>query len=202
MAYNKDIPQPTDRIKASQNDILQNFQSINTVVSVDHVTFDAASGNQGKHNTVSMPNYVGGAASPVAVADEIKLFTKAVAGVTQLFVLPEAGDTLLPERNITGATRGFIGETTLPSGIKLKWGNDSTVAGLLTVTFASTFTELYNLQLSISTVGGTNATGIEDVAIRSYQIGNADFKVVTYRVSLFASGTRQASPFQWFAIGR
>ncbi len=203
MAYSNNIPQPTDRIKASQNDILQNFISISTLIGIDHVNFDAASGNQGKHNVVSMPNFVGGAASPVAVANEIKLFAKADGGgITQLFVLPESGDTLLPERNITGATRGFTGETTLPSGIKLKWGNNSTVAGLLTVTFASPFTELYNLQLSISTVGGTNATGTQDVAIRSYEIGNVDFKVVTYRVSLFASGTRQASPFQWYAIGR
>ena len=99
MAYSNNIPQPTDRIKASQNDILQNFISISTLIGIDHVNFDAASGNQGKHNVVSMPNFVGGAASPVAVADEIKLFAKYLKISKNYFEFGSGGSTLYAIQN-------------------------------------------------------------------------------------------------------
>ena len=205
MAYNKDIPTPTDRISASQNDLLQNFLSVSTLIGIDHVNFDDPSGNEGKHNTVSMPNYVGGAASPVAVVDEIKLFTKDVAGVTQLFVLPEtnAPAAFQAERNITGGTKATNGNTTLPSGIKLAWGQNSTAgASTQVIAFGGFFNAIYSVQVSISDIVGTNAQGVQDAVIRAYVVLPTGFSVVTYIVNGFSSGNRAPNrPFQWFAIG-
>jgi len=203
MAYNNSIPQPTDRIKASQNDILNNFAAIDTVVSVDHVTFDDPSGNQGKHNTVSLPNYDGAAASPTAAADEIKLFTKAVSGITQLFVLPETGDTSTAERNITYANRTAKGETMLPSGIRLQWGNDQTPAGgTVNVTYPSAFTSVFGIYLTVEVSAGGDPLAPDDAFVRVYQFGVADFDVTAWDYS-GALGARQpaATFFRWFAVG-
>lgn len=203
MAYNNNIPQPTDIPSASQNDLLQNFISIDTLITVDHVTFDDASGNQGKHNVVSMPNYVGGAASPVAAADEIKLFTKAdSSGITQLFLLPESGDALTAERNISGATRANTGECTLPSGIKIKWGRESTAAnGLLTKVFATAFTSIFTIQVSVASQSISNARAA-DSAIRVYEFDTASFKAVGFALDgLTNPGTRRVVGFHWMAIG-
>ncbi len=200
MAYSKDIPQPTDEIDASQNDLLENFRSISTLIGIDHVNFDAPSGNQGKHNTVSMPNFVGVAASPVAVADEIKLFAKADGGgITQLFVLPEAGDTLLPERNITGATRTNTGETILPSGIEIKWGRASTNGiGESTVVFATAFpTSIFTVYAVNSQPAGTVADG-EDGFLRVYTFITTQFQVRSYSSP---SAAKANFPYTWFAIG-
>jgi hypothetical protein len=64
MPYNANIPQATDQISDSQNDILQNFESILTLVDVNHVTFDDP--NQGKHFLVEMPQQAGPAFAPPA----------------------------------------------------------------------------------------------------------------------------------------
>ncbi len=206
MAYNKDIPRATDRIKSSQNDLLQNSGSISTLIKTDHINFDAASGNQGKHNVVSMPNFVDdpvGPTEPTAAADEIKLFTKAVAGITQLFVLPEIGDVgFTAERNITGATRNDNGETTLPSGIKIKWGRNSTPAGgTLQVVFANAFASIYTVSVTIARIGGLT-TAATDQFIRVYNFTTANFDVVGWRYTTIV-GTRQptAAFFHWYAIG-
>ena len=208
MAYSNNIPQPTDRIKSSQNDILQNFISISTLIGIDHVNFDAASGNQGKHNVVSMPNFVGGAASPVAGANEIKLFTKVVGApaVTQIFVLPSTGEANAldrSERNITFANRTAKGETKLPSGIRLQWGNDQTPAGgLINVAFPSAFATVFGIYLTVEvSVGGTPADA-GDGFVRVYQFGVADFDVSGWNYG-GALGARQTAAlfFRWFAVG-
>ena len=53
MAYQNNIPQPTQRLKDSQGDLLANFQALQTFLEVNHVTF--GSGDEGKHKWVSFP---------------------------------------------------------------------------------------------------------------------------------------------------
>ena len=202
MAYNNAIPQPTDRIKSSQNDILQNFSSIYTLIGVDHVNFDDVSGNQGEHNKVTFPNYTP-AGSPTAVVDAPILFSKDVGGTSQLFLLLEAADALPAERNISGAIRLPNGECTLPSGIKLKWGLAATTgSGDGTLTFAAAglnnFSTLYTVYATIFNAAGNPFATNEDYVIRVYQYSASQFSVVTY---LSASGTRGTAEFSWFAIG-
>lgn len=202
MPYNNNIPQPTDRIKSSQNDLLQNFSSIYTVIGIDHVNFDDVSGNQGKHNKVTFPNYSTGG-SPAASADEVKLFAKAVAGVTQLFILPETASSLTAERNITGnTTTASSGEFQLPCGVKVKWGRATTGAnGLGSLTYAglglTDFVTPYAVYTAISLFGGSSATSA-DYSCRSYNVQFSGFDIATYQTS---GGTRGIASFMWLAIG-
>lgn len=202
MPYNNAIPQPTDRIKSSQNDLLQNFQSIYTLVGIDHVNFDDVSGNQGKHNTVSMPNYAP-SGSPAASADIIKLFAKAVSGVTQMFILPETADTLPAERNITGRTTvGSRGEFILPCGVKVKWGQSTSAGtGLANINYTglglTDFTSTFAIYTTIYTNAGTTSSA-ENYSVRVYSSQLTNFDAITY---LSSSNTVGASPFAWLALG-
>ena len=137
MAYNKDIPQASDAPSTSQAQLLDNFQSIHALLSVDHVTTpfaSPASGNQGKHNQVTLPEQ---SAAPTTAANEMALYTKEVSGASSLFLRNENNGN---EVDITFATKATTGEANLPSGINIKWGTATTNAsGLATVTFANAY---------------------------------------------------------------
>lgn len=55
MAYNPNIPNTSDFLSVSQAQIKNNFNDANTIFGFDHITFDAST-NQGKHNSVTMPD--------------------------------------------------------------------------------------------------------------------------------------------------
>lgn len=118
MPYNPNIPQPTDAISDSQNDILVNFQAIDAWVQVNHTGFDSPP-NTGKHTVIDMPQQV--ALPPTAL------------GETALVTLASAYNALAPtlvyrqENNGTAieiASASLIaqGWTFLPSGLLMKWG--------------------------------------------------------------------------------
>jgi hypothetical protein len=119
MPYNANIPQATDAISDSQNDILDNFQSINTWAQVNHVGFDSPP-NTGKHFFVEMPQQ--GAASVTAIGEVgLQCLASAFgAGSPTLVFLPENAGTPV---EMTSAQKAASGWTILPSGILLKWGS-------------------------------------------------------------------------------
>lgn len=192
MAYISTIPQPTDRLKDSQNDILNNFIAIKAAFDINHVTFDAAT--QGKHNFVSFPVQ---AANPAAVVTEMQLYTKtsALTTVPELFL--ERGDGTVYE--FSSATRAVTGWTRLPSGILLKWGSD-TKTGSQTVTLpvAGTipvFTTIFSVQLTVKNAAVTDT----DEAVRVISFAAATgFNV--YASSRSTTGAK-AVTFEYLVIG-
>lgn len=116
MAYSNAIPQPTDKISVSQPALLANFQEIQTLVGVDHATFNTA--NAGKHNKLTMP--VQGAA-PVIPLGTIGMFNlaSALTGLNELTVTDSAGFTFPITANSVDPLTGW---TYLASGLILKWG--------------------------------------------------------------------------------
>ena len=150
MAYNAGIPNATDRISDSQAPIKANFTAIDTMLKVNHVEFDAASGKQGKHNFVSLPEQV---ANPATVADEVSLFSKDSAynvGTTVLSYKNEAGSVY--EVGAPGTSWAV-----LPSGLIMKWGTNTFVLVTRdqsfvipsTGTAGPAFTTLYNINFTI-----------------------------------------------------
>lgn len=121
MPYNANIPQATDAISDSQTDLLNNFQSINTFVNVNHVAFDDP--NQGKHKFLQMPQQ---GAAPATAIGETALVTLASAFTTT----QGAGAPTLVYRNenngvATEMTSGLLaspGWAFLPCGLLIKWG--------------------------------------------------------------------------------
>lgn len=132
MPYQQNIPQPTDLLSKSQGDLLNNFQSINTLVNVNHVTFDTA--DQGKHKWVTFP--VQGAIPPAGagfLAGEIGLYnaTNATTTVNELYInktntvptviqVPMTASILSTNAAPGNQTDGW---SYLPSGLIIKWGS-------------------------------------------------------------------------------
>jgi len=160
MAYQQNIPLPTDEPKTSQNGLLNNFQAIKTAWDINHVTFDLP--NQGKHNYVTLPEQ---GAGPATAADEIALYSKesTLTSVAELFVRKESsGD----EIEFTSAIAATPGWTRLPSGILLKWGS-ATATGAGTIVFPvgatiPAFTTVFSAQLTVLDAAAADA----DEAIR------------------------------------
>jgi len=127
MPYNQNIPQPTDFISNSQNDILNNFQAIYTLVNVNIVPFDDPSGAQGTFKWALFTTGFG--AGPVPTAAQIGIYPI-------ISTLGEGGPALTLVRNgiasydFTSATVDLPGWVRLPSGLLLKWGQVD-VDGLL-----------------------------------------------------------------------
>lgn len=157
MAYNNAIPQAADLLSQSQDDILNNFVSIKTLVDVNHVTFDAI--NQGKHNFVEFPEQV---VVPVTIANEVGLYGRAsaITGTTELVYVSEASATRV---EFTSSVKNVVGYAVLPSGIIYKWGtgliapNAALVVNFCNDPGVPAFTNVYNIQTSM--VGNVGETG-------------------------------------------
>lgn len=76
--YTPNIPQPGDIPAQSQDQMLQNFQEIETVVSTDHVNFNLL--DKGKHKHV---RFVQQTVAPTTTGTELSLYTKNVASTSQ-----------------------------------------------------------------------------------------------------------------------
>lgn len=123
MAYQPNIPQPTDQISQSQQDLLDNFTAISTLINVNHVDFNGP--DQGKHKFLTFPVQ---AMAPVFAAGEIGMynFLYTVTGVDELFITNQAGVT----SPITAKEGNQTGWTFLPSGLLIKWGVVNAAAGV------------------------------------------------------------------------
>ena len=146
MAYNPNIPQPTDLLSQSQTDILANFQAIQTLIDVNHVDF--ASGNQGKHFFIQFP-----VQSPVPTTGggEVGLYCQTSTYTTnpELVFSHQNGAGIV---EFTSSLQASAGWTYLPSGILLKWGQ-GTANGSATINFpvAATipvFNNVFSVQLT------------------------------------------------------
>lgn len=130
MAYQNNIPQPTDLLSQSQADLLNNFAAIQTLIDINHVDF--ASGDQGKHKWITFPSQVATPPSGSGFASTELGQYNAVYSVStkqELFInktnqatvvqVPATASTL----SVNSAPATYSGGyTILPSGIVLKFG--------------------------------------------------------------------------------
>jgi len=131
------IPQPTDTLSQSQEDIFNNFTAINGLIDVNHVDFSDGV-NYGKHNVAEFPVQ---SVAPTFAAGEVGLYNLLpvspypLTGVDEMFInkqnsaaavqIPMTASILSTN---SGPLAGSSGWTYLPSGILLKWG---TVSGVV-----------------------------------------------------------------------
>ncbi len=203
MSYNANIPQPGDFISNSQGQIQTNFAKIDSSTQgfgVDHVQFSASS-NQGKHNKST---YRKQTVDPVTIANEIALYSKTASGALQLFLARASGGTVIqmtPNSGGDPAVFGFAGQSFLPGGIIIKWGNRNAVADGTTITFSadtSAFpTTCY--QVFVSVYNANNASTANDfVSVRPGSVVSTGFVVTcSQRTALVANNVS----FAYLAIG-
>lgn len=147
MAYNPNIPQPTDIIANSQADLLNNFMEINTLVDVNHQTFGAA--DAGKHKFLQMPEQ---SVAPDTAVNEAGLYAAvgATSDTTELvFRRENNGAAIAFTECVAPAANNATGWTRLPSGIIMQWGTIAVVNGNATIVFPIAFPSYcYNIQVT------------------------------------------------------
>ena len=118
MPYNANIPQPNDRISASQAQILGNFTQLQVDFGIDHITYNAAA-NVGKHAKITFPVLGGPPAFP---GNEFGLYSvaNAATGRAELDIIDPAGQRVSMTASHVGG--GVNGYTIFPSGLIIKFG--------------------------------------------------------------------------------
>lgn len=189
--YNANIPQSTDLISASQNDIQTNFSEINTFVNVNHEAFNSA--NAGKHKFITFPVQSG---APAFLAGEIGLVNRAstFTGVNELFLTNSAGTTYQLTASLPAAT----GWAYLPSGLLVKWGtlsvNGYDVFNFPTGATIPVFTAVYTAQVTAALVSTSDA----DVYVRLSEVTTTQIKV--YGSPRTTTGPKAVS-FNYWVVG-
>jgi len=180
--YTANIPQPSDNPSSSQDQILQNFQTLNTTISVNHVAMNDS--DQGKHKFLQLPEQ---ASAPTTAANEGGLYTKAVSGNTELFYRAESdGKEYQMTKAFSASSNGYFD---IPGGLRYQWGKSSKLKNGSTVTYPTPFTSgPYIVQTQIlQNSSASNQIFVDDSASSTTQ-----FTVRTTAGSL---------TIYWFAIG-
>lgn len=183
MAWNPNIPQPTDKLSVSQADILANFQALDPIVN-------------GVDQFVLLP--VQGSA-PTTSATQIAIYSRvsALTGIAEL-ALRRPSSGVITE--FTSSTQSNNGWTRLPSGILLKWGQ-GTANGLTTITFpvaasVPAFTQIFSIQVATGYVNGSDGDGF--VRLNQYI---APWTSFTAYGSARTTVTNKSVSFDYLAIG-
>jgi hypothetical protein len=176
-----------DTISQSFSNIRDNWAVLANAWNGDHQSLTGDGTASTRHNKVTMPANAGAIGATPGIG---KLYTKDVGGgVIELVYEDEAAN----ETQITGnATQADVGEVTLPSGLKMKWGtfqltdaNDTPFSYINDFSLTAFTTDTYRVMITPSTF--TN--GVVTVTSKSNTGFNARQDVL---------GTIN---FDWMAIG-
>ena len=202
MSYTYNKPDPTDSISTSQGVLKDNFTAIKAFVDVNHVTFGLT--NEGKHNTVSMPQLTVSAGTvPIATsATEYALYTATDGAVPALWIRPpsQGAGTVSADINITSAALTNPGWCKLPCGLLMQWGSSSgsgSSTSPVTVTYPKAF-----------------HTAVLNATVSTYTSGSADSKAIAivYRYNSLTTlsvlcvrrdeiNDARSTAFTWLALG-
>lgn len=180
-----------DTLVLSRDVIRTNFESLDTVIAVNHV--EIGDGDEGKHKFLVMPvsgsNYNNNTAAPTTAASEGGLYVKDDSGGNaQLFYREESNGT---ERQLTGGTVAAEGSVELPGGTILKWGKATSPGTSGDITFSTPFpTNLFCVTF-----------GIERASSSSTQNVYVDSDGTVDETGFAYSSTSSSSDFYWQAIG-
>lgn len=205
MPYNANIPQPSDIPSQSQADLLNNFQAIQTLIDINHVDF--ASADQGKHKWVTLP--VQTPSPPIAFgAGELALysFLSPVTTKNELYInktnqatvvqVPTTASILSTSSNPGNNVSGW---SYLPSGILLKWGND-TANGDTNILFpvAGTIPVFTNVMCLLITPKAGSTVSDPDRSVTLGTYSSTSFNVWGGNRT---SNTANLAAFEYLAIG-
>lgn len=196
MAYKNNIPQPTDRLKDSQGDLLNNFQSIKTSFDENHVTFDDP--DTGKHKFITFPQQ---SAAPTFGASENGFYNRlsTVAANNEIYVQKSSSYYPMTAKGgeLTGSNPAQ-GWAFLASGMIMKWGETNLLANTkTTVTFTAG-----------ATYPAFNAAPVSIIAQPASAAPNSSMVVTVYWSGAdiptaldFKMWCNQAVTVRWLAIG-
>jgi hypothetical protein len=188
MAWNPNIPQPTDTLSQSQADILGNFQALDAL-------FD-----DGIQNVVLLPVQT---SDPATSATQIALYSKiGITGSQDLFMRKISNGAVV---DMTASLQAANGWSYLPSGLLIKWGSATLTQrnDLETIAFPTgggipVFNSIFSITASQTFPGSPSLSQINTAVA----VGN--FSVTNFQVFARAIGTPSSTPslsITYFAIG-
>ena len=183
VAYNRDIPDAPNNPSVDQPKMKTNTNSIDTILAVDHISFNATDG--GYHKVVHSKDNV---VDPAIVAGFGEYYAKTISGDVQAFYRSSLGTIY----QLTGNATSFSlnGYTTLPNGLILQWGR---AAALGAVVFPIAFpTNVFNVQVSPSASGATVAAATFIINLPT---------TLGFNIFLGAGNATGFGPYYWMAIG-
>lgn len=175
MAYNENIPQPSDNPSQSQGQILSNFQEISTAFNLDHGNFNSA--NQGKHTLVDLVRQT---LPQSANIDEGILFSALINGASEMFYGKDGAQAkqmtgLIPSSG-EGSSTSFSWD--FVDGMSIRFGNVVHSGTSTLITFDtpfpnSAFVVLFSPQGSAALVEANNVQALTLNGFTLASVGNA-----------------------------
>ena len=186
MAYQNNIPQPTDRLKDSQGDLLGDFLSIPILIDVDHYSFGHA--DEGRHKKVTLPTPVPAAPAPPFAATQNGLYSllNATTAKNEVYIHGQKNGATTSDIPFTASSlsttvpaQGQAGWTYLPSGILLRWGTTvllpaNSVYPVDLVGLTPAFTNIFTVMVTTSSPGNSSFAKLNAIT------SNTEFAVYSY----------------------
>jgi hypothetical protein len=191
MPFNPNIPQATDRLAKSQQDLLQNNQQLNTSFGINHYAFSDLTANNGMHKQCQLVELSNPA--PVSGTDSVYCAVAGSPSLGELFYVRGGGGTpiQMTSGNILNNGATEIGYTFLPGGLLLQWGKIAPAS--TTVNFPTAFSAApYNIQLSAVASQGSGAR----IILSLFSKTSTNF---VYQIT--QAGTVTTALVLWMAIG-
>jgi hypothetical protein len=196
--YSPNIPLPGDLPSQSQDQILQNFQTLNTAFAQDHLAYNNPA--QGQHKQITFPvgPVTGQPFSYLVGQIGLQNLNQAPTSVPDIW-LTRGTAAAFPMTGFTvGGTNAGNGWTYLPSGILMAWGRSTTGAGSdhVTITYSAELTNFPGFTTAfafplLSRIGGIGGS-TNFVVLTAYT--QIDFQV-------YASAGGFGVQFAWMTIG-
>jgi hypothetical protein len=197
--YQPNIPSGTVDLNQDYLNLLGNFQQLDTTFGIDHTLFSNNTAQNGYHTVIHM---IPPLSTPRATPGYGELYnTVTNDGIntdTQLFFQTGMGFNVPLTRNFQPAL--FTGGNTfLPGGIILQWGQIISAFGTNTgtATFSRPFpTKLFNVQITM-----TGTSGSPNLVQFVSQISDVTPIVTGFNWQFTGGSTSSYTGFYWTAIG-
>jgi hypothetical protein len=120
--YTPNVPQPAQGLNTTQNPILNNFQAINELISVNHVGFNLT--NFGKHSLLKLEVQT---VDPSTTSNEIAVYARTTGSPNPAEIFyrnPNNGTIVQLSGQTTPTSTGTSGSgyVTFPNGSIMHWG--------------------------------------------------------------------------------
>ncbi|MCJ7616077.1 MAG: hypothetical protein MUO43_06020, partial [Desulfobacterales bacterium] len=134
MVYKASIPQPNDKLRISQAELLENFTKLDSVFEKDHITYSDITGDGGKHSATTFVNRTDKALPipPTTGVKELAFYVKDDGTNIPRIFYQEPNSAGVPppaglEIQVSGSVKATAnGESPLIGGLSLKWFTVST----------------------------------------------------------------------------
>ena len=182
-SYNNGVPSANNDPSVDQPNMLINTQSINSLLGIDHVSFNAAGG--GRHNQVTFagnnPATLPATPPVLFVNNQDGNGNNLPGGLAQLFYY--SGTDAQSQLQYTNSGAGY-GSVLLPGGLILKFGLQGGVSPAgLTITFPQAFPN--NCFMAVACQEATTGAGVY------INVGNKNIFQYRYRAELQLHSNRK-----------